>query len=140
MGVEGLDYDELLKKYRELQLRVTRFSATEQALINTRDRLDQELEIYKRMQRYNAMLLSIPSNDRFFNLVSEGIVDVFELESAVVAQRTSNNDDWHVFSEGLKIEDYKSLKGDLQTLTQLHASGVSQLLKLDDLSFIQSLS
>jgi hypothetical protein len=37
------DYDKLLNDYRDLQLRVSRFSFIEQQLVNTRDQLDHEL-------------------------------------------------------------------------------------------------
>jgi hypothetical protein len=40
---EHLSYEELYKRYQDLHLRVTRFSSIEQALINARDKLDQEL-------------------------------------------------------------------------------------------------
>ena len=133
-----MEYEKLLKLYRDLQLRVTRFSATEQALINTRDHLDQELELYKRMQRYNAMLLNAPSFDRFFDLVCEGIVDVFELECAVSARKLSNTDKWELFSEGCKLDWNNNWEEDLNKLTQLHDHGASHFLRLEDLSFLQS--
>ncbi len=140
MGIEGLEHEELLKLYRDLQLRVTRFSATEQALINTRDRLDQELELYKRMQRYNAMLLNVPSLDRFFALVCEGIVDVFELECAISARKIHDSEKWELFAEGHKIESGMCWDDDLNTLCQLHRHGESHILKLDDFSFLKCLS
>ena len=77
-------YDELLKQFRDLQLRVTRFSATEQELINTRDRLDHELVLHQRLHRYNSEALKEPSEDGFFQLESEAIVDVFETEGAII--------------------------------------------------------
>ena len=46
------DVEKLLADYRELQLRVTRFSAVEQELINTRDQLDAELVLYKRLNDF----------------------------------------------------------------------------------------
>lgn len=138
MGVENLEYDELIKKYRELQLRVTRFSATEQALINTRDRLDQELEMYKRMQRYNAMLLDMPNFDQFFGLVCEAIVDVFELECAIYGRKTALAQHWDLGAEGWKLHDLDNWHDDFTTLTQLHKAGFSQILKLEDLSFLKS--
>lgn len=137
MGVEGLEYDELLKLYRDLQLRVTRFSATEQALINTRDRLDQELEMYKRMQRYNAMLLDMPNFDQFFGLVCEAIVDVFELECAIYGRKTAHAENWELGAEGWKLHNLNSWQVDFATLTQLHKAGFPQVLKLEDLSFLQ---
>jgi len=61
------EYDELLKQYRELQLRVTRFSAVEQELINTRDRLDHELVLHQRLHRYNSDALKEVDESAFFS-------------------------------------------------------------------------
>lgn len=79
-----MTHDELLNAYRELQLRVTRFSAVEQELINTRDALDHELELYKRFQQYVAKALTIQEMNMFLQLVAESCVDVLELETSLV--------------------------------------------------------
>ena len=63
-----MTHEELLNAYRELQLRVTRFSAVEQELINTRDALDHELESYKRFQQYVAKALTIQEMNMFLQL------------------------------------------------------------------------
>lgn len=81
---DGLTYEQLLQGYRDLQLRVTRFSATEQALINTRDKLDQELELYKRLQHYSGLSLQIKNESELLQLVSEAIVDILDVESSIV--------------------------------------------------------
>ena len=47
------DYEKLLQDYHDLQLRVTQFSNIEQQLINTQDKLDSELLLYKRLQKFN---------------------------------------------------------------------------------------
>jgi len=78
------DYDALLERYRELQKRVTRFSSVEQDLINTRDRLDQELISYKRLHAFTEHALDEMSQADFLDLVVESIVDVFEVEGAIV--------------------------------------------------------
>ncbi|MFM9421838.1 MAG: hypothetical protein RIR06_299 [Bacteroidota bacterium] len=79
-----MTHDEILSAYRELQLRVTRFSSVEQELINTRDALDQELELYKRFQQYVAKALTVHEMDVFLQLVAESCVDVLELETSLV--------------------------------------------------------
>jgi len=79
-----LTHEELLRAYSELQLRVTRFSAVEQELINTRDALDQELELYKRFQQYATRALQIQDVNDFVRLMAEACVDVLELESSIV--------------------------------------------------------
>lgn len=77
-------YDKLLKEYRDLQLRVTRFSAVEQQLINIRDRLDNELEMYKRLQQFSSRALSLQSKEEFIRHIADGVVDIFETEGSVV--------------------------------------------------------
>ena len=95
-----------MKEYRELQLRVTRFSATEQELINTRDRLDHELELYKRLYKYNALALKAKSYEDFYHLLCEAIVDVFEVESAIIFfQDNQAKGRPFLYTEGLKFDN-----------------------------------
>lgn len=75
-------YEELLRSYRELQLRVTRFGAVEQELINARDRLDREVTLHKRMQDFNTVALRGLRDMDFIRLVAESMVDIFEFELA----------------------------------------------------------
>jgi len=77
-------YDKLLKEYRELQLRVTRFSAVEQQLINIRDRLDNELDMYKRIQLFSSRALAIQNKIDFIRHIADGVVDIFETEGSIV--------------------------------------------------------
>jgi PAS domain S-box-containing protein len=78
------DPDKLLQEYRELQLRVTRFSFVEQQLINTRDRLDHELELYKRLNKFSSLALRDNSEEDYYRLIVESIVDVFEVETSIL--------------------------------------------------------
>ncbi len=78
------EYDKLLDEYRELQLRATKLVNVEQQLINTRDRLDHELELYKRLHAFNSDALKESSNAEFSSLIAEAIVDIFEIETSVV--------------------------------------------------------
>ena len=99
-------YEVLLKQYRELQLRVTRFSYVEQQLINTRDRLDHELVMYKRLSNFNVDALNESSECEFFKRVAEAIVDIFEVEAGIAHMR--NSDSMHQFNitvEGLQMSD-----------------------------------
>jgi PAS domain S-box-containing protein len=83
------DYEQLLKEFSELQLRVTRFSFTEQQLINTRDQLDHELVNYKRLSLFNSQALKSSSIDHFSMEIAEAIVDIFEVEASVVLIKNS---------------------------------------------------
>lgn len=76
---------ELKRKYNELQLRVTRFSAIEQELVHARNRLDREVLIYRRMQQFNSSALEERNETGFLKLVSESLIDIFEVEVAFAA-------------------------------------------------------
>jgi PAS domain S-box-containing protein len=100
-----LSYEDLLKSYRDLQLRTTRFAFVEQQLINTRDRLDSELELYKKLHDFNSKALSQQTTEDFFQLITEAIVDLFEVECAIVYfEKTNSADQSKIYSEGLKTE------------------------------------
>jgi PAS domain S-box-containing protein len=71
-------YEELAKQHQELQRRVTRYLAMEQELINTRDQLDHELVIYKRLNDFNRQALKTEDAREFLQLVVESAVDIFE--------------------------------------------------------------
>ena len=77
------DPEKLLQDYRELQLRVTRFSFVEQQLINTRDRLDHELELYKRLNKFSSLALRDNTEEDYYRLIVESVVDVFEVETSI---------------------------------------------------------
>ncbi len=78
------DYDKLLNEYRDLQLRVSRFSFIEQQLVNTRDQIDHELVLYKRLNKFNKDALKNLSEDKFIELVAESIIDILEIEISVL--------------------------------------------------------
>jgi len=78
------DPEKLLQDYRELQLRVTRFSFVEQQLINTRDRLDHELELYKRLNKFSSLALRDNTEEDYYRLIVESAVDVFEVEASTL--------------------------------------------------------
>lgn len=79
------DYDSLLAKYLELQLRVTQFSVVEQQLIDTRDKLDHELVQHKRFLEFSSQAIQAKDWADFNSLVSEFLIDIFEVECACFA-------------------------------------------------------
>lgn len=97
------DYEQLLKEFSELQLRVTRFSFTEQQLINTRDQLDHELVQYKRLSLFNSQALQSSSIADFTVEMAEAIVDIFEVEAAaVLIKNCQEPDKTRIHLEGIK--------------------------------------
>ncbi|MFN5210195.1 MAG: ATP-binding protein [Bacteroidota bacterium] len=99
------EYKKLLDEYRALQLRVTRFSATEQELINTRDKLDHELEQYKRLQQLTQKAIRKISPHDLINTLLEGIVDVVETEVAMILIKGPESKSYSVYTEGLSLKN-----------------------------------
>lgn len=98
-------YEVLLKEYRDLQLRVTKFSAVEQELINIRDRLDNELEMYKRLHQFSSKALQQESKKELLRLITEAIVDIFETEgSLVLFERAGEYPISYLITEGLEFQ------------------------------------
>lgn len=106
MNKSNSDYQKLLEDFRELQLRVTRFSSVEQELINTRDRLDDELVLYKKLNHFIKDAFKDLSEKKFLQLVCETIVDIFELESSVVFLKDNHNTlHSHFFTESIQLSE-----------------------------------
>ncbi|HOZ69783.1 MAG TPA: PAS domain-containing sensor histidine kinase [Chitinophagaceae bacterium] len=80
----SLEYQELKKKYDELQLRVTRFSVIEQELIHARNQMDKEVMIYRQMQQFNTKALEDVTDDFYTRLVTETLLEIFEIEVSFI--------------------------------------------------------
>ncbi len=76
----ALTYDELLKRYEALQLRVTRFSAVEQRLVDAQYQLDEELGRFARIHAFTSKAIHVGSDQAFADMVAEALLDVFEQE------------------------------------------------------------
>ncbi|MFY7970677.1 MAG: hypothetical protein ACOVOO_01970, partial [Flavobacteriales bacterium] len=103
---ETEDYNDLLKNYRDLQLRVTRFSIVEQELINTRDKLDHELDLYKRLNNFNERAWSCASDQDFIELITESIIDIIEVEKSIFFIDAKNGGGHQFFFEGISADHY----------------------------------
>jgi PAS domain S-box-containing protein len=105
MPESNRDFESLLKDYQELQLRVTRFSTTEQELINARDRLDQELVAHRRLNDFIQNALISSSNFEFVKLAAESVIDILEIEAAVVCFSNLGSNKTDLFHrEGLYLD------------------------------------
>jgi len=128
-------YEELLKQYRDLQLRVTRFSAIEQELINTRDRLDHELVLHQRLHRYNSDALKAPDESYFFQIEAEAIVDVFEMEGSLVVFIPMNGRTPGFFAEGVSLPSLnQSILDSIYALGKKYPLGKCAILKSETLN------
>jgi PAS domain S-box-containing protein len=132
---EHPEYDNLLKQYRELQLRVTRFSAIEQELINTRDRLDHELVLHQRLHRYNSDVLKEAEEAAFFQIEAEAIVDVFEMECAVIVYLPFGDASPIIFQEGFTSpQDTAGFIAEVKELGKLLPRSKTAIIKGDVLN------
>lgn len=132
-------HDELLKQYRELQLRVTRFSAIEQELINTRDRLDHELVLHQRLHRYNSDALKEVEEASFFQIEAEAIVDVFEMERSAILYLPYGDEPPLIYKEGFSTPvDLPSFITDVKTLGSRLPKNKSAIFYADDFNALKS--
>ncbi|MFM2359821.1 MAG: hypothetical protein RLY16_1814 [Bacteroidota bacterium] len=135
-------YEQLLIDYRALQLRVTSFSATEQELINTRDQLDQELELYKRFQNYSSNALNVQSKEELLHLIAEALIDILEIECSIVYYRNlADNDLSLTFLEGFKISGaVGELEKEIVSIVAKHPNHKIKVLNNADLIQYKHLS
>jgi PAS domain S-box-containing protein len=135
------DYEQLLKEFSELQLRVTRFSFTEQQLINTRDQLDHELVNYKRLSLFNSQALKSSSIDHFSMEIAEAIVDIFEVEASVVLIKNSQYPEKTIlYIEGINNSTDTSsseLCGQITSFSHSFLENQSRLLNVNDLEKLE---
>ena len=64
----------------QLQAQVARLSVLQQQLIDTRDRLDRELERFARIHAYNGTAITAREPRLFAELTADAICEIFELE------------------------------------------------------------
>lgn len=140
--IEDSKYEKLSNDYKDLQLRFTRFSAVEQELINARDRLDQELELYKRLQKYSYQVLTIEDLNDLLQIITEALVDILEIECVIVYYRDLNNDlNSRLIGEGVDIEYNKEkIKAELKSLNNKINKDESILLSKTELNHQKALN
>ncbi len=114
------EHKKILEEFRELQLRVTRFSAIEQELINTRDKLDHELEQYKRLQQLTQKAIRKISPHDLINTLLEGIVDVVETEVSMILIKGPASKSYAVYTEGLSRKNEESRSAAIILESLLH--------------------
>lgn len=95
----------LQSAYDELQQRVTRFSAVEQKLKDTQDQLDHELNLYKRLSHFNSTALQLNNANAINQLAVETIVDILEVEAAILCVKDCSTGSKSVHTEGIPNAD-----------------------------------
>ena len=76
---------EVLKgEIARLQAHLARLAVVQQDLHTARDRLDRELERFAGIQAYNTKAIAIRDPDRFAELTTEAVLELFEVEFALL--------------------------------------------------------
>jgi len=83
-----LSTDELRSRYETLLQQVARFNNHHQALIETRSRLDRELERFAAIHRFNTAVLSAHNDTDLRERVAESVLEVFDTELGILALAT----------------------------------------------------
>lgn len=136
------DYDTLLKEYRDLQLRVTRFSFIEQQLVNTRDQLDHELVLYKRLNKFNKDALKDMSEIEFISLVAESIIDILEIEVSVFCVNYSDNSApiLHIEGKNFDASYHEKLLEDIKKMSHKSIESSAEIFTKRVLDYYESLN
>ena len=136
------DYDTLLKEYRDLQLRVTRFSFIEQQLVNTRDQLDHELVLYKRLNKFNKDALKDMSEIEFISLVAESIIDILEIEVSIFCISYPDNSDTilHVEGKNFDASYHEILLEDIKKMSHKFSESSAEIFTKRVLDYYESLN
>ncbi len=134
------DYLELKKKYKDLQLRVTRFSVIEQQLINARNRLDREVNIHRQLQGFNRIAFGEMLDDSFGRLVAESLIDIFEVEVGIACFGQENDLPFELFGlEDIAMpnEERQALKLELRNYFLNLPAGKISLSHVEDNDWIR---
>jgi signal transduction histidine kinase len=78
------DLAELRRLVDELQRRTARNELEKENMRIMRTKLDVQLEFFKQIHRFSQLAFSVSSRSEFADLLSEGIVDIFQLETGAV--------------------------------------------------------
>ena len=78
--MSDVDPERLNAQIAELQAQVARLSVVQQQSIDSRDRLDRELERFASIHAYNTRAIAVHDPARFAAITAEAVCEVFELE------------------------------------------------------------
>jgi PAS domain S-box-containing protein len=129
-------YNGLLKKHKELQLRVTRFSAIEQQMINIRSKLDNEIVMHKRLHSFNNLALEEMSDIDYCRLAADSVIDVFEIQFGIIIVGNREMESVSAFSiEGLELKDNDNSKILSHVISIFSSNKSDKILELDTSDF-----
>lgn len=78
--------NELISRNTQLEVEHARQIIMQRDLIHAKDQVDDELMRFRSIQEYIARTLQVESDDAFFGLTLEAIIEAFELETAMFLQ------------------------------------------------------
>ena len=90
--LDNTDPEALKVQIADLQEHLARLSVVQQKLIETRDRLDQELARFAGIQAYNTRAIAIRDPVQFAELTAETALDLFGVEFALLWPISSTGD------------------------------------------------
>src|SRR5210317_947107 len=76
--------EELQARCDELQGQVIRFLKVEQDLVNTKYRLDRDLDRFRSIQAYSQEIIRAASMEEFAEITVESLIETFELECSAL--------------------------------------------------------
>jgi len=84
MSENKVTVDELQARCNELQGQVIRFLKVEQDLVNTRNKLDRDLDRFRAIQAYSQQIIRAESIEEFAEITVESLIETFELECSAL--------------------------------------------------------
>ena len=93
--------ESLRAQVADLQRHVARLSVVQQQLIDTRDRLDRELDRFAGIHAYNTRAIAVRDPERFAEITGETILELFEVEFGLL---------WPTWADGTpKVERFAAV-------------------------------
>lgn len=117
MSIPG-DQDSTRAEIARLQEHLARLTIVQQQLIEARNQLDQELERFAGIQAYNTRAIAIPDADRFAEVTLETVLELFEVEFALLWPTDPQGQPREAPSAVVGIADQGLGQGALETLLQ----------------------
>ncbi|NQV55912.1 MAG: adenylate/guanylate cyclase domain-containing protein [Rhodospirillales bacterium] len=83
---------EIHRQNERLEAEIGRFLITQKELIGTKDRVDEELMRFRTLQAYIVGALNAETEEDFFGLTLEAVIEAFEFEVALFVKPSKDND------------------------------------------------
>lgn len=81
---KDMEIAKLAETIEELQAKASRAELAEQSLRNTRNKLDVQLERFTQIHKYTIEAFKAKDFNGLYSIISEGVIDIFQLEVGAV--------------------------------------------------------